>query len=176
MPLTLGLTIAVAGAFGSVQSTPVVAPVVHHVLAQAQTQSSSHQEIEMKAGRLRRVASFALATMSSPPDPTVEKAVASYFADIPIMINIASCESKFHQYDLNGNILTSATDDLGVMQINAPAHETEATTMGYDLTNLQGNLAFARYLYEQQGTDPWVSSSSCWGAAAAAGTNQLAEK
>lgn len=158
MPLTIGLSIIFAGAFGTVQAVPVAnVPIVHH-----RAEVKIRAGVEGKAAKLARAAAFASAVMASPPDPAVEKAVESYFADIPVMISIAQCESKFHQYDLQGNILTSITDDIGVMQINAHHHASEAEDLGYDLTNLQDNMAFARYLYEAQGTDPWLSSARCW--------------
>jgi hypothetical protein len=149
MPLTLGLSILVSGAFGTVQYTP---PAV--------IPTPQHQNIVPTKTALRAL--FADAVMSSAPDPYVQTAVKKYFADIPIMISIARCESKFHQYDLSGNILTSVTDDLGVMQINAYTHQATADDMGLDLSNLYDNMAYARYLYNSSGTAPWLSSARCW--------------
>ncbi len=149
MPLTLGLSILVSGAFGTVHIAAIpAAQPVHEVRMQTQNQSMD--------------SAIAAAVMASPPDPEVQKAVDAYFADIPIMITIADCESKFHQYDSSGSVLKSATDDLGVMQINVPAHQSEAAGMGYNLADTTDNMAFARYLYEHQGTTPWLSSAHCW--------------
>ena len=158
MSLTLGLSILVSGAFGIVQVAPVQAPAAAYH-APAKMRAAAVEKVTKKAV----IAEFASAVMASPPDPAVEKAVEAYFSDIPIMVSIAGCESKFHQYNLAGGILTSITGDLGVMQINAADHTSEAADMGLDLKDLQDNMAFARYLYEQQGTDPWLSSAHCWG-------------
>lgn len=53
--------------------------------------------------------------------------------------------------------------DIGVMQINTRFHEATATDMGIDLYSLQGNLEYAKYLYEKEGTKPWKASKPCWG-------------
>lgn len=148
MPLTIGLSILVSGAFGSVQVSepPAPAPVVKPALS------------SKAAAR----AAIAGAVMASPANPEVKQRVQEYFADIPIMVRIAGCESKFHQHDHTGNVLTSVTNDLGVMQINVLAHSETAQKLGYDLTNIEDNMAYARMLYNQSGTTPWNSSAKCW--------------
>jgi hypothetical protein len=151
MPLTIGLSILVSGAFGTVQAAELPTPVP--VVAKVSVASVNRSER----------AAMASAVMSSPADPDVLDAVQEYFSDIPIMVAIASCESGYHQDDLNGNTLRSVTNDLGVMQINSYAHSATAAALGYDLTKLYGNMAYARYLYNQSGTSPWLSSSRCWG-------------
>ena len=95
---------------------------------------------------------------------TTKEIVENYFSDIPIMIDIAYCESRYRQYDQNGNVLRGEVNpaDLGVMQINEKYHGETASKIGTNLYTLQGNLAYARYLYESQGVKPWVHSSSCW--------------
>jgi len=94
----------------------------------------------------------------------VEKFINDYFADIPIMVSVAKCESQFRQYNSNGTILKGRknTYDRGVMQINLLYHEDTAEKMGLDLHNIDDNVSYARYLYEKQGVKPWMSSSPCW--------------
>lgn len=96
---------------------------------------------------------------------STEDAVRSYFKDIPVMIQIARCESGFRHTMADGTILRGVVDsaDTGVMQINKRYHQSAASTMGFDLDDLQGNMAYARNLYEKQGTQPWSASSPCWG-------------
>lgn len=112
--------------------------------------------------------STVIATTSIPLDPhnsaDVEARIRSYFADIPIMIAIARCESDFMQYDLTGKVVAGGTKNgmVGVYQINGKIHRKAAKEMGFDIDTLDGNLAYARYLYEQNGTDPWLSSMPCW--------------
>lgn len=96
--------------------------------------------------------------------------VADYFADVPVMVDIASCESHFHQYDADGSIYRGKVNnlDIGVMQINEHYHSATAQKLGIDLYTIQGNVAYARYLYDKEGTQPWVSSKPCWGPKAVA--------
>ncbi len=94
-----------------------------------------------------------------------EQIVRSYFEDIPVMIQIARCESTFRHTLEDGSVLKGVVDpaDTGVMQINKRYHEKTAATMNLDLNDIQENMAYARHLYETQGTQPWSASSSCWG-------------
>lgn len=90
-------------------------------------------------------------------------------ADNPILVEIARCESTFRQYDTNGQVLRGIVDhdDVGVMQINEHYHADQAVKLGYDIYTVEGNLAFAKYLYSKYGTDPWSSSAKCWSGSAA---------
>jgi hypothetical protein len=113
---------------------------------------------------------FAQTTTSTSGDPNagVAAAVASYFADIPVMIAIAKCESGPRQYAADGAPLYAGTDDLmvGIFQIDSAIHTTPARALGFDITTLTGNMGYARYLYGAEGTEPWISSFSCWSYAA----------
>lgn len=93
-----------------------------------------------------------------------ESYIRHYFADLPVLVDIAFCESRFRQTDEQGVILRGKVNrrDIGVMQINLDYHERDAKKSGLDLTTLEGNVSYARELYEKQGTDPWVYSSKCW--------------
>ena len=116
-------------------------------------------------------ASIAQAQISVPPAlpaaQTPQQYVESYFADAPIMEDIARCESHFKQYDVDGSVYRGEinTLDVGIMQINEHYHAATAKKLGLDLYTIQGNVAYARYLYEKQGTAPWSSSEVCWGSA-----------
>jgi len=94
-----------------------------------------------------------------------ESIVREYFKDIPIMIQVARCESTFRHTLADGTVLRGFVDnaDTGVMQINKRYHEKTAIAMGLDLESIQDNMAYARFLYEKQGTQPWNASSPCWG-------------
>jgi len=95
----------------------------------------------------------------------VEQYVRVYFSDIPIMTEIAECESNFRQFDHNGNVLRGEQNrrDVGVMQINEDFHLETALEMNIDLYTLEGNLSYGRALYEKYGTKPWKYSKKCWG-------------
>lgn len=94
-----------------------------------------------------------------------ENIVRDYFKDIPIMVQVARCESHFRHTLSDGSILKGVVDsaDTGVMQINKRYHQETAVKLGLDLDNIYDNLAYARHLYEKQGTRPWNASSACWG-------------
>lgn len=94
----------------------------------------------------------------------VEAAVRAFFTDAPILAEIARCESKFRQFTDAGNTLRGGLNGamVGVFQINESVHRSTATALGYNIDTLEGNMQYANHLYQQSGTDPWVSSLSCW--------------
>lgn len=93
-----------------------------------------------------------------------ESYVRHYFSDLPVMVDVAFCESTFRQYGEDGNVILGKVNknDVGVMQINTGYHLEDAEDLGYDIYTLDGNLDYARALYEKQGTSPWVHSEKCW--------------
>lgn len=95
----------------------------------------------------------------------VESTVRAYFAETPVMIEIARCESKFRQFADSGNPLYGGYGGkmVGVFQVYSDIHASFARSMGTDIETLDGNLQYAKYLYEREGTKPWVSSFPCWG-------------
>lgn len=97
--------------------------------------------------------------------PSVEEYVRGYFSSNPIMAEIAWCESKFKHFGTNGDIIRGEVNasDVGVMQINEYYHSMTADKLGYNLYSLNGNLLYADYLFEREGTTPWFASSKCWG-------------
>ena len=132
--------------------------------------------LSLVSNALALALSAALATATPAPAPqpsnppplmqvqTVRQQVESYFADVPIMVAIAGCESHYRQYDTDGSVYRGEQNhlDVGVMQINEHYHLDEATKLGLDLDTIDGNMAYARMLYEREGTAPWLSSSYCW--------------
>lgn len=104
------------------------------------------------------------------PTQTVRNQVETYFADTPVLVDIARCESHFRQFNTDGGVYRGKINryDVGVMQINELYHKAEATALGLDLTDLADNLAFAKQLYDKEGTKPWASSGACWGKTQAA--------
>lgn len=94
----------------------------------------------------------------------VERFVKDYFADIPILAEIAKCESRFRHYNSNGNVLRGNRDrrDTGVMQINLYYHSKTLDKLGLNVHDVDDNVQYARYLYEKHGVKPWMSSSKCW--------------
>jgi hypothetical protein len=104
------------------------------------------------------------ATVAMPQAQTVKEYVEIYFADAPLMIDIARCESRFRQFDKNGDILKNPTSSaIGIFQIMSSLHKASGAKMDMDINSVEGNLEYARYLYETEGTKPWASSKGCWG-------------
>ena len=93
-----------------------------------------------------------------------EAIVRAYFKDIPVMIEVARCESTFRHKLADGSILQGRVDpaDTGVMQINKRYHEKKAISLNLNLDTIEDNMAYARYLYDTQGVQPWSASAPCW--------------
>lgn len=93
-----------------------------------------------------------------------EKIIREYFSDIPIMAEVARCESTFVHYKPDGTILQGYVDnrDTGALQINKFYHEATALSMGLNIEVFEDNLKYGRHLYETQGLQPWSASKKCW--------------
>lgn len=93
----------------------------------------------------------------------VENYLREHFADTPLLIEIARCESTFMHYK-DGEVVRGRVDnaDVGVMQINERYHLETATKLGFDIHTIDGNMAYAKYLYEKSGAQPWSASKPCW--------------
>lgn len=93
----------------------------------------------------------------------VENTVRAAFADIPILIAIAQCESGFRQFAADGTVLLGGGGKvIGIYQLSFE-HTAKALLLGYDIQTIDGNIAYARYLYGQQGITPWMAAFPCWG-------------
>lgn len=94
----------------------------------------------------------------------ISQYVREYFTEAPILAEVARCESTFRQLGLNGKVLRGNVNpsDIGIMQINEEYHSEQADKLGYDLYTLEGNLAYAKYLYNKEGLKPWRTSAKCW--------------
>lgn len=98
-----------------------------------------------------------------PQAQSVREYVEEYFADAPIMVAIAKCESQFRHAEEDGTILKNPhSTAIGTFQIMSSLHKEPAQKLGLDIYTMQGNAAYARYLYENQGTKPWNASKHCW--------------
>lgn len=140
-------------AYGHIATTEQVTPVEVAdakplVVAQATTKYASTQYVAAKQA----------------PLSNTEAIVRDYFADVPVMAEIARCESGFRHTLSDGSVLTGRVDsaDTGVMQINKRYHQATANAMDLNLDNIYDNMAYARHLYDTQGLRPWTSSAGCW--------------
>lgn len=95
---------------------------------------------------------------------TLEDHVKEYFKDDPILAEIAKCESTYRQFKKDGRVIRGLVNpaDIGVMQINEKYHSEVSEKLGFDIYTLDGNMAYAKWLYDKEGVRPWKSSSKCW--------------
>ena len=132
--------------------------------------------LELTSGMLFLMSSLysgSAATVAATPVPiapiadqpiTLETYVREYFTDTPVLAQIAKCESRFTHLGKSGKVLRGelTAEDVGVMQINEFYHDDRAEKHGFNLHTLDGNLAYAKWLYGKEGTAPWASSAKCW--------------
>ena len=78
---------------------------------------------------------------------------------------ICTCESGLTQYNADGTVLSGRVNpsDKGICQINLYYHEAQALKLDYDLYTEEGNIAYAKWLYDHEGATPWSWSSACHG-------------
>lgn len=95
----------------------------------------------------------------------IEAIVRARYANTPILIEIARCESTFRQFTDKGEVVRGIANkyDVGIMQINEKYHADTAEKLGYDIYDIDGNLAFGEYLYKKYGSSAWTASKPCWG-------------
>ena len=93
----------------------------------------------------------------------IEKYLREHYADTPILVEIARCESTFMHYK-NGELVRGRVDnaDVGVMQINERYHLETSKKLGFDIHTIEGNVGYAKHLYEKSGAQPWSASQPCW--------------
>lgn len=103
-------------------------------------------------------------TTNIPTSKELERKAREYFKEDPILVEIARCESSFRHLDKDGNVLRGKVNkgDVGLMQINEYYHAETAKKLELDLETLEGNMAYAKYLYNREGGQPWKASSNCW--------------
>lgn len=95
--------------------------------------------------------------------------VRKFVSDRPLMVEISRCESQFRQYEKDGSVLRGRVNnmDVGIFQINEYYHLERSKKLGIDIYSLEGNMAYAKRLYNEQGPTPWSSSAPCWSKTAA---------
>ncbi len=121
----------------------------------------------MDARRTKRFGRFLIAIVFLVPafahaetnlNAEIEAKVRTVFADVPEMIAVAKCESGFRQFAPDGGVLRGGTSKgyVGVFQISERLHKERAAGLSHDIDTIDGNIAYARYLYEKNGLSPWL--------------------
>jgi len=89
--------------------------------------------------------------------------VEDVFGNDHVMVDVARCESGFRQFYAGGGILINVESDaVGVYQLLDSWHNNIADNMGMDIYTVEGNVDYAKVLYEADGLKPWSPSSLCW--------------
>lgn len=89
----------------------------------------------------------------------IEVIVREAFADNPIMIHIAKCESTFRQFYNSGSVFKGAGRYVGIFQIDEIIHTNAARALGFDINTVQGNIGYAKHIFEREGSRPWLNCS-----------------
>lgn len=81
-----------------------------------------------------------------------------------VLKRIAYCESGNKQFDENGQVIRGRENpkDTGKYQLNTFYHLEAAQRLGYNIFTEQGNEGYAIWLYNKEGTKPWIYSKFCW--------------
>lgn len=88
----------------------------------------------------------------------------------PILQRICNAEvtgnpnTPSHQFNKNGSVVRGKTtpSDIGYCQINEPIWNDKARELGYDIYTEEGNKAFAVWLFNHYGSEPWYISKNNW--------------
>ncbi len=100
-------------------------------------------------------------------------------AEPDIFWRLADCESgermpngkattgSRRQFKPNGNIVqgvnTNGTSDIGMFQINLSEDKIrEIGKLKLNVFSEEGNIAYAKVLFDRNGTSDWEASKSCW--------------
>lgn len=114
-------------------------------------------------------------------EPEPKEVLIEIIPTVPdVLKRIADCESgertkdgkavagSGRHYDEDGNVIIGRMNkpeygvDVGRYQINEFFHAKRAEELGLDLYDERDNEKYAMHLYEQNGTNDWLSSASCW--------------
>lgn len=103
-------------------------------------------------------ASLLYAETPSPQTSLDKEKLYSYFSDVPAMKYIAECESGTRQFTDAGTVLRGGAGGkmIGMFQLHETYHRVPALKLGFDIDTLDGNVAYARHLYDKEGLTPWA--------------------
>jgi hypothetical protein len=87
----------------------------------------------------------------------------------PQLVPICACESVGNpnaipqQFNKDGSVIKGKINpsDIGMCQINLRYWGQKAIDLGFDIYTEQGNIKMANWIYDHQGTSPWIWSRGC---------------
>ncbi len=110
------------------------------------------------------LATSSVSEASTSPTEAIRVLVEGTFGTSSPMVAAAGCESGFRQFDDSGKPLKNpGSSATGVFQILGSVHRASALKMGFDIDTVEGNIGYAKVLYDANGTVPWNESKFCWG-------------
>ena len=85
------------------------------------------------------------------------------YEDFKLLKNICQAESGCQQF-IDGELLRGRINsyDAGIFQINEKYHLKTAEELGLDIHTTKGNIDYAIYLYQSNGTIDWKASKRVW--------------
>ena len=88
---------------------------------------------------------------------SIKAKLIKVFGGDSVMIDIASCESGYRQFNSDGSVHRGETNprDVGTYQINEHFWLEESKRLGFDIYTIDGNIAMAKYIYQHHGSQPW---------------------
>ncbi len=109
--------------------------------------------------------SGAVSTSTEMTSSDILKQLEDTFSKDSVMIDVARCESGLRQFVGTGEVLRGGLGKkmIGIFQLYEDYHVGDAKARGFDIYSLDGNIKYAKSLYDVQGLQPWSSSSLCWG-------------
>ena len=95
----------------------------------------------------------------------IEVLAEKYGVDSNLALHISQCESELRQYNENGTVLRGRENpqDVGLFQINEFYHLQDSQKLGFNIYTAKGNIEYAMYIMERDGTRHWTYSKPCWG-------------
>jgi hypothetical protein len=99
----------------------------------------------------------------SPEKLDLARQIRAVFADAPIMVRVAMCESGLTHRE-NGELIRNkkGSSARGAFQVMMSYHAPEMKKMGLDPRRTDEYLAYVRHLYDQQKLAPWKETRACW--------------
>lgn len=93
---------------------------------------------------------------------TIEDKIKDVFPNKEEALAVARCESGLKQFDKRGEVIQNKESTaIGVFQIMASLHKKYANSLDLDIQTADGNIKFAKILYDKYGWKPWAASKKC---------------
>jgi len=120
---------------------------------------------ETSVSKTTDISAYAVTSEIALPDLLKKMSLAKGI-DPKLVSSIAECESRTAQYDKNGEVLRGHKNpsDVGIFQINEKYHLEKSQELEFDIYTPVGNIGYAMWLLEHQGSTPWKWSRDCWSA------------